>query len=78
MTDYTPIDCGVYSRYELAILHRRRLRVSWREPGGQSHIEVLQPRDLRTREHEEFLIAETREGELLELRLDYIVQTDEV
>ncbi len=78
MTDYTPIDCEIYSRYELAIMRGNRLRVSWRDADGQPHIEVLRPKDLRTHEHEEFLVAETGDGTLLELRLDYIAKTEEI
>ena len=29
MTDYVPVDCGLHSRYELAIMQRQRLRLSW-------------------------------------------------
>ena len=78
MTDYTPIDCEIYSRYEVAILHGSRLRLSWHDADGQTHIEVLRPRDLRTRAHAEFLIAEGADGTPLELRLDYITRMEEI
>lgn len=74
MTDYRPIDCGQYSEYELAILQRKRLRVSWRHADGRSHIEPLMPIDLRTRSHEEFLVVKRAAGEVFELRLAYIVK----
>ena len=76
MTDYTPIDCGQYSEYELAIMHRQRLRISWQEPGGQPHIEVFTPVQLVTRNHEEFLVVLGRDGRQLELRLDHIRKTE--
>ena len=47
--DYTPISCVVYSGYELAIMHRERLRTAWRDPDGQLHQELLTPVDLKTR-----------------------------
>jgi Rho-binding antiterminator len=72
MTDYTPIDCGLHSEYELAILNGKRVRISWREPQGQLHTEVLKPRDLETRNHEEFLIADNSKGQQRKLRRDYI------
>jgi Rho-binding antiterminator len=78
MTDYRPIDCGQYSEYELAILQRKRLRVSWHEFDGQSHIELLTPIDLRTRDHEEFLVVKRPDGRAFELRLDYIVRVEEL
>jgi Rho-binding antiterminator len=72
MTDYTPVECGIYSEYELAILHGKRLRICWRSADGQPRMEVLTPRDLRTRDHAEYLLAERHGGQLLALRLDYI------
>lgn len=78
MTDYTPIDCGLHSKYELATLQARQHRVFWRNPEGQLHMEVLKPCDLRSRNHEEFLIAEDLNGQRRELRLDYIVKTQAV
>lgn len=72
MTDYVTIDCALHSEYELAILHAKRLRISWCQPDGQLHVDVLQPRDLKTRDHEEYLIAEQNDSQQLELRLDHI------
>ena len=71
--DYHPIDCAVYSAYELAILHRQRLRVGWRGEDGLSHQEVLLPLDLVTRAGAEYLIAAAAGGQRLELRLDRII-----
>jgi Rho-binding antiterminator len=78
MTDYTPIDCGLYSKYELAILRGKSLRTWWRESNGKMHIEALKPRDLRTANHEEYLIAEDLNGRQLQVRLDYILKTEVV
>lgn len=74
MTDYTPIDCGVYSEYELAIMRKWKLRISWRDTQRLTHIEVLLPRDLQTRCGEEFLIADSHNGDRLEIRLDQITE----
>lgn len=71
---YTPIDCGLYSEYELAIMHRRRLRVHWRDAAGTDHIERVMPRDLKTENRCEYLIAERQDGSLLSLRLDRILR----
>ena len=70
--DYTPIDCGLYSRYELAIMRGWALRITWEDATGMSHIELLHPRDLQTRDHAEYLIAERGDGERIEIRLDRI------
>jgi Rho-binding antiterminator len=72
-TDYKPIDCGVYSEYELAIMHGKRLRVSWRDAEGPPRIEVLIPIDLRTRQGEEFLVVKDHNGCEHEIRLDRIL-----
>ncbi|MGD8935230.1 MAG: transcriptional antiterminator, Rof [Thiogranum sp.] len=76
MTDYTPIDCGQYSEYELAILRQKRLRICWHDADGQSHIDVLMPIDLFTRSSEEFLLLDRGDGEPFELRLDRISKTE--
>ena len=76
MTDYTPIDCALYSEYELAIMQRQRLRICWQQPGGQPHIEVFTPVDLVTRNHEEFLVVNSPDHPRLELRLDHIRTTE--
>ncbi|HKJ08807.1 MAG TPA: transcriptional antiterminator, Rof [Gammaproteobacteria bacterium] len=74
MTDYRPIDCALYSRYEVAILHRERLRVCWRDAAAVTHLEILQPQDLQTRSGAEYLIATGKGGQRLELRLDRILE----
>jgi Rho-binding antiterminator len=73
-TDYVPVDCGLYSEYELAIMHRDRLRLSWRDAAGNAHIGVVTPTDLRTREGAEFMIVTAQDGATLEIRLDRILQ----
>ena len=72
--NYTPIDCGLYSEYELAIMHRRRLRLHWQDDHGNDHIESVMPLDLRTRNKCEYLIGERHGGGTITLRLDYIVR----
>jgi Rho-binding antiterminator len=72
-TDYKSIDCALYSEFELAIMHRTRLRLSWREAGGTTRIEALVPIDLRTRHGEEFLVAIGRDETEREIRLDRIL-----
>jgi Rho-binding antiterminator len=72
-TDYTPIDCSLYSEYELAIMHGNRLQVSWRDAEGPPRIEVLVPVDLHTRQGEEFLLVIDHLGAEQEIRLDRIL-----
>jgi Rho-binding antiterminator len=72
MTDYVPIDCAVHSGYELAIMHRRRLRLTWLGDGGITHIMTVIPTDLRTMNHEEFMDATDVQGNRHSIRLDRI------
>ncbi len=72
--NYTPIDCGVYSEYEVAIMHRRRLRLHWQDESGTDHIESVMPQDLETRDKCEYLIAQRQDGSTLQLRLDRILR----
>ncbi len=73
MSDYKPIDCGLYSEYEVAILHRSKMRLSWRDSAKTVHMEVVTPNDLRTRHGEEFLVVSGQDGRQQEIRLDHIL-----
>jgi Rho-binding antiterminator len=73
-TDYVPVDCGLYSEYELAIMHRDKLRLSWQDHAGDAHIGVVVPTDLRTCNGAEFMIVTGQDGSTLEIRLDRILQ----
>jgi len=72
MTEYTPIDCQLYSEYELAILQRRQLRIFWQDKDGLAHMDVVMPLDLQTRSGAEYLFARGRAGDTLRLRFDHI------
>ena len=72
MTDYQPVDCGLHSEYELAIMHKNKLILSWHDSAGTEHVEQLIPTDLRTRNGEEFMAVLNAKGEELEIRLDRI------
>jgi Rho-binding antiterminator len=73
MSDYQPIACGLYSQYELAVMHRTPLTVSWRGADGLDHLETLLPKDLETCKGEEFLVLLNAAGVLLRVRLDRIL-----
>jgi Rho-binding antiterminator len=73
MSDYQPIACDIYTRYETAVMHRTKLTLCWRGNDGLAHLETLLPEDLETRNGEEFLVARTGAGARLRLRLDRIM-----
>jgi Rho-binding antiterminator len=68
---YRPISCALHSEYEVAILHRAKLHLTWCADNVVYNQRVL-PLDLRTRNGEEFLICRTENGEPREIRLDTI------
>jgi Rho-binding antiterminator len=78
MTDYRPIACEIYERYERAIMHRERLRLRWRDAAGLTHLETVVPTDLETQAGEEFLVGHTLGGEARRVRLDKIVAAGEM
>jgi Rho-binding antiterminator len=68
---YRPISCDIYSRLELAILHRERLHLIWRQDNVRFTLPVM-PTDLETRAGEEFLHCRLPGGDCKRIRLDYI------
>jgi transcriptional antiterminator Rof (Rho-off) len=77
-TDYRPVDCSLYDRYELAIMRRCPLMLGWRDEAGQSHLEPVAPLDLRTAAGEEFLVFLTAAGRRQSVRLDRIREIREL
>lgn len=73
---YKPIACGLHSEYELAIMRRVKLRLSWLDAQGQQHIGNMLPLDLYTRHHVEYLVAQAIDGRQHEIRLDRIVSSN--
>jgi transcriptional antiterminator Rof (Rho-off) len=73
---YIPITCGQHSQYELAIMHRVMLLLTWRTESGQTHIGKLMPLDLKTQAQQEFLIARGNDGHIHQIRLDRIIHSD--
>jgi Rho-binding antiterminator len=68
---YAPINCDSYSEYELAIMHRSKLRLRWHDDNVVYDQTVL-PIDLKTLQHEEFLICRDDGGGMHTIRLDRI------
>jgi Rho-binding antiterminator len=69
--DYKPISCASYDQYEIAIMHKQKLRLSWHEDNVVFD-QIVTPLNLRTAQGMEFLIMRTAEGETREVRLDHI------
>ena len=77
MTDYTPVDCGLRSEYELAVMHRQILRLIWSDFDGELRTETVQPEELRSRHHEEFLLVSGEGHKEREIRLDHILHFEQ-
>lgn len=72
MKKYHPVDCGFHSKFELAIMHKKRLSISLRDNENTVN-QTIKPIDLVARNHEEFLIVEDEKGKSCEIRLDHII-----
>ncbi len=70
-TDYSPISCASYDVFEIAILHRACLHLTWVED-NVLHDQIVTPLDIETANHQEFLIVQMSTGQTLRLRLDRI------
>ncbi len=74
--NYKPIECGLHSEYELAIMHGRTLQLQWQNENGKVLTEKLKPVDIEIRNQQEFLIARDTNHMIYEIRLDRIIQSD--
>lgn len=71
MSDYQPIPCADHERLEFAALKRQWLDVTIIS-GDHAGRQRLKPVDVYTRDGAEWLVAETKSGEQLTLRLDWL------
>lgn len=72
MTEYIPIACDLHSEYELAIMQRRSLRLSWRDAQQARYNSTVMPLDLYTHAGAEFLRVRDAEHREHDIRLDWI------
>jgi transcriptional antiterminator Rof (Rho-off) len=71
--DYKPIACAAYDLYEIAIMSRQPLHLTWKDDNIFYDMAVT-PVNLETRAGEEFLIARTTGDETIKIRLDRITK----
>ena len=71
---YQPISCELHSQYELAIMHKNKLELSWIENDVLVEQSNIQPLDVLTRDKAEYLVAINEDNEKLFLRLDQITK----
>lgn len=70
MTDYKPISCANYDRFEIAIMHHESLRLVWNEENVLFD-RVVTPVNLQTESGAEFLVVRGEQG-VQRIRLDRI------
>lgn len=71
---YKPVSCELYSQYELAIMHKSELCLSWVENGVAVTKAGIIPLDIQTKNKAEFLLVKTPEQDELVIRLDQITE----
>lgn len=77
MTDYKPISCIDYDRYEIAIMRKHQMHLVWRE-GNVIYDQVITPLNLHTQSGEEFLELRLPDGQVTRVRLDQIRRAEAV
>ena len=69
---YVPIACALHDEYEIAIMHKKHLRIKWSDDGCEQHTGDVLPKDILVKDKQEFLVADAENGEALCIRLDKI------
>ena len=72
---YQPISCELHSEYELAIMHKNKLCLTWRKDGEVVPETNIIPVDVQTKNKAEYLIVKKSEqNEPFSIRLDDIIE----
>jgi len=71
---YKPVTCELHSQYELAIMHKNKLQLSWLANGETVTESNISPLDVQTKNKAEYLIAVTATNKNLCIRLDHIIE----
>ena len=72
---YKPISCELHSQYELAIMHKNKLCLTWRKEGEVVTEKDIIPVDVQTKNKAEYLVAKIpKQNALVFIRLDYIIE----
>ena len=69
---YQPIPSALHDEYEIAIMHKKTLRIKWSNEEGNQHIENILAKDILLKDKQEFLVADRENGDALCIRLDKI------
>jgi len=69
---YQPVSCELHSQYELAIMHKNKLELSWVSDGELVTEKNILPLDVQTKDKAEYLLTVNAENKNLCIRLDHI------
>jgi len=69
---YQPIPCSLHDEYEIAIMRKKALSIQYFDDSGASLRDTVLAIDLLVKNKEEYLLAKTRDGKELRVRLDKI------
>ncbi len=69
---YQPIPCALHDEYEIAIMHKKHLRIKWSDDRGEQRTDIVLPKDILVRDKQEFLVADAGNDEEICIRLDNI------
>lgn len=71
---YIPVSCERHSEYELAILHKQPLTITWQDEQDKIQKQALNPYDVVTEHKAEYLLVKDPHGEDKKIRLDKIIK----
>lgn len=69
MTTYIPVSCELHTELELSVIKRKKLSITITKSPNEIEIEPL---DILTMDKSEFLRAKKDNGEIIDIRLDFI------
>lgn len=72
-TPYQPIACALHDEYEIAIMHKKCLKIKWSADNADYRMDKVLPKDILIINREEFLVAVDQESKELCIRLDKII-----
>jgi len=73
---YIPIECGLHSQYELAIIQCSCYRISWKDKDNVMHCGNGYANDLFIKDKQEFLTVRLLDNTAHTIRLDKILSFD--
>lgn len=71
---YKAISCELHSQYELAVMHKNKLCLTWHKDGEIITETNIVPIDVQTKNKAEYLVAKSSKQENIFIRLDYIIE----